>query len=49
MVFTMSIFRMLREFLGQTGGTAHLALAEFPENFVISREQPKIQEREPIE
>jgi len=25
------------------------ALAEFPENFVISREQPKIQEREPIE
>lgn len=25
------------------------ALAEFPENFIISREQPKIQEREPIE
>jgi len=25
------------------------ALAEFPENFIISREQPKIQDREPIE
>ncbi len=25
------------------------ALAEFPEDFIISREQPKVQEREPIE